>query len=226
MEEKIEEQNNVHVQEETTTQVKEEAVKPTNSVGSKKDPVKKTPVKGKEFFQEIIAVPSDVQVSLNKGIFLVKGPKGEVSKNIFNPIIKTELNNNQIILTSNTRTKRSKKIIYTYIAHLKNTFKGVTQGHVYKLKICSGHFPMTVAVKGNTFEIKNFIGEKVPRTIPIKEGVSVKVDGDIIVVEGVNKEQTGQMAASIEQLTKRPGFDKRIFQDGIYLTEKDGKEIK
>ena len=85
---------------------------------------------------------------------------------------------------------------------------------------------MTVSVKGSIFEIKNFIGEKVPRTTVIKEGSTVKIDGHDIIVESINKEQAGQMAASIEQLTRRPGFDTRIFQDGIYITEKDGKIIK
>ena len=78
----------------------------------------------------------------------------------------------------------------------------------------------------NKFVVKNFIGEKVPRTVSINEGVSVKIEGTEIVVEGFDKEKTGQMAASIEQMTRRPGFDERIFQDGIYLIEKDGKVIK
>ena len=35
----------------------------------------------------------------------------------------------------------------------------------------------------------------------------------------------GQTAADIEQMTRRPSFYTRIFQDGIYITIKDGKEI-
>ena len=53
----------------------------------------------------------------------------------------------------------------------------------------------------------------------------MKINAPEIVVEGINKELTSQTAASIEQMTRRPGFDKRIFQDGIYITEKDGKKI-
>ena len=68
---------------------------------------------------------------------------------------------------------------------------------------------------------KNFFGEKVPRKIKFdKKNVSIKVDGTEVLVEGMDKEKVGQTAASIEQLTRRPGFDKRIFQDGIYITEK------
>ena len=103
--------------------------------------------------------------------------------------------------------------------------KGVSEGHIYKLKICSGHFPMNTAVNGNKFVVNNFLGEKTPRELDIKEGASVKIEGDIVIVEGIDKELVSQTAASIEILTKVKGKDKRIFQDGIYITEKDGKEI-
>jgi large subunit ribosomal protein L6 len=84
---------------------------------------------------------------------------------------------------------------------------------------------MTVTVKGATLEVKNFIGEAVPRTVAINPATKVVVDGDIVTVSGVDLEVTSQMAASIEQLCKRAGFDRRIFQDGIYITHKDGKAV-
>ncbi|MDP6647875.1 MAG: 50S ribosomal protein L6, partial [Candidatus Woesearchaeota archaeon] len=62
--------------------------------------------------------------------------------------------------------------------------------------------------------------------LQIKEGATVKVEGDLINVTSTNKETAGQVSADIEQLTRRPGYDKRIFQDGIYIINKDGKELK
>lgn len=180
----------------------------------------------KELFQDTVEIPSDCQITIEGKEVIVKGSKGEIRKNLFNPLIAMNVENNNVILSVKALNKSTKKIINTFKAHLVNTFKGVNQGHVYKLRICSGHFPMTVTVKNDIFEIKNFIGEKVPRQISIKEGTSVKIDGTEIIVDGIEKEKVGQMAASIEQLTRRPGFDQRIFQDGIYIIEKDGKEIK
>ena len=52
------------------------------------------------------------------------------------------------------------------------------------------------------------------------------MDGENITVESADKELAGQTAADIETLTKRPGFDKRIFQDGIWMVSKGGKELK
>jgi large subunit ribosomal protein L6 len=104
--------------------------------------------------------------------------------------------------------------------------KGATEGHVYKLKVCSGHFPMNVAVAGKDFVVKNFLGEKKPRQVAIKEGVDVKVEGEIVTVESCDKELAGQTAADIETLTRITNRDLRIFQDGIYITEKDGKPVR
>jgi large subunit ribosomal protein L6 len=53
----------------------------------------------------------------------------------------------------------------------------------------------------------------------------VKVEGDIVLVESCDKELAGQTAADIEQLTRISNRDKRIFQDGIWLTERFGKHI-
>ena len=104
--------------------------------------------------------------------------------------------------------------------------KGVAEGHVYRLKICSGHFPMNVSVSGNEFSVANFLGEKTPRKLSVKEGASVKVEGQEVVVESMNKELAGQTAADIELLTKVKGRDRRIFQDGIFIINKDGKELE
>ena len=133
---------------------------------------------------------------------------------------------NVLVFESKKATQREKKVIKTHLAHLKNMITGVKEGTSYKLKICSGHFPMSVSVKGNVFEIKNFIGETVPRTLALPEGVTVKIEGQFITVEGIDKELTGQTAALIEKLTRRPGFDKRVFQDGIFIVERSGRPLK
>ncbi|MBN2141999.1 50S ribosomal protein L6 [Candidatus Woesearchaeota archaeon] len=174
---------------------------------------------------EKFAIPEGIQVSLADGTFTVKGPKGQVSRKLSLPGINSKVEGSEIAFSSKNATQREKKIIMTFKAHLKSMFKGVTEGHVYKLKVCSSHFPMTAAVKGSQLEIKNYFGEQIPRTFEIPQGVTVKVDGQVIMVDGVEKELVGQTAAKIELGTKRARFDKRIFQDGIYLTEKDGKPV-
>ena len=173
-----------------------------------------------------VELNEDIEASVNKYDLTVKGPKGEVVKRLADKNITLNVDGNKIIVTAPKLTKKYKKVVNTFIAHIKNMIQGASEGFTYKLKICSGHFPMNVALNENLFSVKNLFGEKVPRELIIKEGAEVKIDNDIITVESVNKEIAGQVAADIETLTKRPGFDIRIFQDGIYITEKAGKELK
>jgi len=174
---------------------------------------------------ETITIQKGCTFTIDKKTMIVKGPKGEVTRAMPDKKIKITTKGKELELLYENATKREKRMIFTTKAHINNMFKGVQEGFKYKLKICSGHFPMSVTLKGDTLEIKNFIGEKVPRTLKIKQGATVKINGDEITVESLNNEIAGQTAGSIEKLTKRPGFDKRIFQDGIYITEKDGKKI-
>jgi large subunit ribosomal protein L6 len=172
-----------------------------------------------------IEIPSGVSVMKEGTYLVVKGPKGTLKRNFENPGILVETQGNEIKLSAPTSSKRFKSVVYSYQVHLKNAFAGVKEPFKYTLKVCSGHFPMNVSVANNVLSVKNFLGEKIPRLLALKPGVTVKVEGSIITVEGVDKELAGQVAADIEQATRRPGFDRRIFQDGIYIIEKAGKKI-
>ncbi len=174
---------------------------------------------------EEITIPEGVTAEKKDSEIIIKGPKGELKREFQNRKITTKVEGNKIIIESKKATLKEKKILYTEKAHIKNMITGVTEGFEYKLKICSGHFPMTVTIKGDELEIKNYIGEKVPRKLKIKPGVEVKINGDEITVTGINKELAGQVSADIEKLSRRVGFDRRIFQDGIYITHKAGKAV-
>lgn len=178
-----------------------------------------------ETITEAVPVPEGVTAEVAGSILTVKGQKGELSKKVGTKRVSVEVKDGQVVFTAKNATKREKRSMRTGRAHARNMIRGVTEGHVYKLKICSGHFPMTVGVKDGAIEVKNFIGEKVPRVLPIREGCEVQVQGEEIVVESADKDLAGSQAAAIELLCRRPGFDTRIFQDGIYITVKDGKKV-
>jgi large subunit ribosomal protein L6 len=178
-----------------------------------------------EQIRETVEIPQGANVSVKGSSVHAKGPKGEIERVLGNSRVVVSVESGNVVFTSNNATRREKRVLRTGKAHLKNMLRGVTEGHTYRLKICSGHFPMSVALKGDTLEVKNFIGEKVPRTLKIKQGCKVALSGQEITVEASSKELAGNQAASIELLTRRPGFDTRIFQDGIYIVEKDGKKV-
>ena len=130
-----------------------------------------------EGFQEKVTIPDKCEFKQEATKITIKGPKGEISRILPDKQIKLTIEGNELILEYEKSSKREKKNLFTTKAHIKNMFKGVQEGFTYKLKICSGHFPMSVGLKNNVFEIKNFIGEKVPRTIKIKQGADVKIEG-------------------------------------------------
>ena len=172
-----------------------------------------------------LKIPDKVSARVENGIVFVKGPKGEVKKNLLDKKVSIESKDGSIMLKTPEMGKINKKCIKSYAAHIRNMIKGSLDGYKYTLKICSGHFPMSVTVSNNQLTVKNFLGEKVPRVLKLKEGATVKIEGDIVTVESPNKETAGQVSADIETLTKRNGYDLRVFQDGIWITSKGGKEF-
>ncbi|PIN86489.1 50S ribosomal protein L6 [Candidatus Woesearchaeota archaeon CG10_big_fil_rev_8_21_14_0_10_44_13] len=175
--------------------------------------------------EDSVEIPGGMQASIENSIISIKGSKGELKKSFRCPTVSIEKKDNKLIVFAENATKREKKMIGSFIAHIKNMVKGAKEGHKYRLKICSGHFPMNVSMSGKDFIVKNFLGEKIPRVLRLKEGVSVKIDGQEVVVDSCNKELAGQTAADIEKLTTIKGRDRRVFQDGIYIINKDGKDM-
>ncbi len=174
-----------------------------------------------------IEIPEGVTVTLDGFNVKVKGPKGEVEKNLFHPRVAIKSGNGKVNVDvkAKKKIKKDKMVTNTFASHINNLIKGATDGYEYKLKICSGHFPMTVTVSGAEVAVKNFLGEKVPRKAKIAGDVKIEVKGDEIIVTGRNKELVGQAAAKIEQLTRVVNRDRRIFQDGCYIVSKDGKAV-
>lgn len=172
-----------------------------------------------------LELPEGVSATYQDGVLSVKGPKGEVAKVLKNPRVEIKIDGKKISIISKRATKREKCIVNTFASHVKNMMNGVQEPYVYKLKICSGHFPMNVSVQGDQFIVKNFLGEKSPRTLRLKGDAKVVVKGDTIEVESCDKEAAGRAASDIELLMRVGGRDRRIFQDGIYLIVKAGKEV-
>ncbi len=102
------------------------------------------------------------------------------------------------------------------IAHVKNAFKGIKNDFTKNLKVIYSHFPVTLEVKGGVTFIKNFLGEKLPRSAKIIGDTKVKVNGQDIELSGSDKYAVGQTANNLMTATFVRKKDRRVFQDGIY----------
>jgi len=182
-------------------------------------------IKMNKDLERFVEIPERVEVSVRGKEFVVKG-NGKELKRIFEiGKIKVSVKDGKIVLVAKNATRRESKMIGTIWAHLNNMIKGVSEDFVYELEICNVHFPMNVKVSGNHVVIKSFLGEKMDRTSEILPNVKVDVSGSKISVSSHNIEAAGQTAANLEKATRLTGKDRRIFQDGIFITKKPHKTI-
>ncbi|MBU2496888.1 MAG: 50S ribosomal protein L6 [Nanoarchaeota archaeon] len=171
-----------------------------------------------------VNIPEDVEISLAREGREIKAKHKdkEIVEVFILGKLKLELDGKKLLIKALKGTKREKKLAGTIRGKISNMIKGVIEGFTYKLQIASSHFPMRVEVdktKG-IITVKNYLGERIPRKAKILPDVEIKIENDIITVFSKRKEAAGQTAANIEKTTKAGSRDKRIFQDGIYLTEK------
>ncbi|HUI38183.1 MAG TPA: 50S ribosomal protein L6 [Thermoplasmata archaeon] len=169
-----------------------------------------------------VPLPPKATLSVEGRELRAKGPKGEVRRPFPSDVLRLEIAGSEAVLTLGlpARRKRSQALLRTWAAHVRNLAVGVTSGFEAKMKVVAAHFPMKVLVKDDLVVIENFLGEKHPRSARLVPGVSAAVDGDFVVVSGIDVEEVGQSAANIERATRIRDYDPRVFQDGIYLVER------
>ncbi len=176
-------------------------------------------------------IPEGAEVTIENMKVTAKGSVGELTRDFEDPryvgLIKIEKEDSKVKVS----TKEGKKmgaVVGTVAAHIRNMLIGVSIGYQYSMKITYTHFPMTVTLSGDKIEVKNFFGEKNIRYAKVVGNVEVKIEKDLVTITGADVEQVGQTAANIERATKLVKRDRRIFQDGIYLTErrlKNGENV-
>ncbi len=170
-------------------------------------------------------IPEGVKVELKGDQIVVAGESETLDLSFQHPRIRVMVQKDKVILTSDYPSKSDMALMGTIISHIRNMIKGVTEGFEYKMKIVYSHFPIKASYKESTkeFIVENFLGERSPRIARILGKTKVNVSGDEVVLTGPDVREVGQSAANIEQVTMIKNYDPRVFQDGIYITQK-GKE--
>ncbi|MFB6266033.1 MAG: 50S ribosomal protein L6 [Halodesulfurarchaeum sp.] len=170
-----------------------------------------------------IELPEEVSASTDRFDLTVEGPEGSVTRRLWFPEVTVTVEDDAVVIESDADDADVKATMGTFESHVRNMVHGVTEGWEYRMQVHYSHFPMQVSVEGEEVVIQNFLGETAPRRAPIRGDTEVTVDGDEIVLRGPDKEAVGQTAGEIEQLTRVPEKDTRVFQDGVYIVEKPGK---
>lgn len=167
-----------------------------------------------------VHIPAGVTVTLANSVLAVKGPKGELVRNITGDI-KVTIENDVVTFEKTRDTKTSRALWGTYAAHLLNMIKGVTEGFTKILEIEGVGYKADA--QGN--KIKLSVGFSHPVELVAPEGVTMTTEKGVITVMGIDKEVVGQFAADIRAVKKpEPYKGKGIRYRGEYIIRKQGKK--
>ncbi len=145
--------------------------------------------------RKVIPVPKGVTLSQKAGQFSVKGPKGELVKNLPAGIsIKLEADKLVVSRADDSRDNRARHGLVR--AHLANMVKGVTEGWTRELEINGVGYRAEVAGDTVTFAL----GYAHPIVFKLPKIVSAKVEKNRLTLSSADKDLLGQIAAKVREL--------------------------
>lgn len=165
-----------------------------------------------------IMIPEGVTLKWKEQILSINGPKGELTVEVKPPAGVTIDDQLRVTRPDDSRTSRAFQGLYRSLIY--NAVVGVSRGFERKLE--------TVGV-GYKAEVKNNVlllslGFASVKEYPIPEGVTIKVDKDIIIVSGTSKQKVGNVAARIRAFRPpEPYKGKGVRYHGEYIKRKAGK---
>ena len=170
-----------------------------------------------------IPIPSGVDIAIDGQHVSVKGPKGELKLTVAEPIqvVKEETVLRVTRPTDEGPVRALHGLSRTLIA---NMVTGVTDGYRKTLEIVGVGY--RVQARGSDLEFS--LGFSHPVTIVPPEGISFRVEAPTrFVVEGIDKQQVGEIAAQIRKLRKPdPYKGKGVRYQGEQVRRKVGKAGK
>jgi large subunit ribosomal protein L6 len=170
-----------------------------------------------------IPVPSGVDVTINGREVTVKGPKGELSHVVVEPI--TVEQSDGSLLVNRPDDERDSKARHGLTRTLVNNMVvGVTEGFTKTLEIVGTGY--RVQAKGNDLEFA--LGFSHPVLVTPPEGISFNVEAPTrFSVTGIDKQKVGEIAANIRKIRKpEPYKGKGVRYSGEVVRRKAGKAGK
>jgi len=141
-----------------------------------------------------VEVPQGVTVTIENDVVTAKGKLGEMKYELTPELVDTKLEDNQIVVTPKTGSKRARMMWGTTRARLANLLKGVSEGFEKKLLITGVGY--RAAVQGKNLQLS--LGFSHDVLYPIPEGVTIKTPQPTqIEISGADKQVIGQVAAEI-----------------------------
>lgn len=171
-----------------------------------------------------VKVPDKINVTIEHNSITIKGPKGELSKEIPDSIIINKENNTIQVSPKNNKSIKSQQIYGLYRRLIANMIQGVTEGFQKKLTLQGVGYRSQVQGKKLILNV----GYSHSVEIPAPEGILISVEANTnVLISGIDKELVGQVAANIRSIRPpEPYKGKGIRYEGEYVRQKVGKAGK
>ncbi len=170
--------------------------------------------------KKLIEIPQGIEVKIDGSLVSVKGPKGELKRNI-RPEIKLEVKDNQITVNPIKETKKTGAFWGLTRSLVSNMVEGVFKGFEKKLQIEGVGY--RGIMEGDVLVLNLGFSHQVKIKSP--EGITLSIEKNIITVSGIDKELVSQTAAEIKKKRKPdPYKGKGIRYVGEIVKKKVGKK--
>jgi len=174
--------------------------------------------------KKIIEVPAGVTLTFANHKVSVKGPKGELHQEL-DPDFTIKQENNTFVVERPTDQKRHKSLHGLYRALIANMVEGVSKGFRHQLELVGVGYKANA--QSNVLELALGYSHNVFLAIPSEiklQTVQEKGQNPTIILEGIDKQLLGQVAAKLKSLRKvEPYKGKGVRFTGEYVRRKAGK---
>ena len=162
-----------------------------------------------------INIPDDIKVSLADNVISFEGKLGKSSSTLPDGIV-VDLKDNLLHFTG-----ENKAMLGTVYANVKNEIIGNTKGFEKKLELVGTGYKANVS--GKTLVLA--LGYSHDINFQIPDGISIKVEKNLVTVTGTSKQLVGQVAAEIKSFRKpEPYKGKGVRYEGEKIYRKEGKK--
>ena len=170
-----------------------------------------------------IPIPSGVDVAIDGQAVSVKGPKGTLALKVAEPIAVVR-EDSVIRVTRPSDDGKIRALHGLSRTLIANMVTGVTAGYSKTMEIVGVGY--RVQARGQNLEFS--LGFSHPVTVEPPEGITFRVEAPTrFVVEGIDKQQVGEVAANIRKLRKPdPYKGKGVRYQGEQIRRKVGKAGK
>lgn len=171
-----------------------------------------------------IVVPSGVNVDIAGQQVTVKGPKGELSRELTSPIAIAKNEDGTLAVTRPNDERMSRALHGLSRTLVNNMIIGVTEGYEKRMELSGTGY--RVALKGTDLEFA--LGYSHPITITPPAGIKFAVETPTkFSVAGIDKQLVGEVAAKIRKLRKTDPYKaKGVKYEGEVIRRKAGKAGK